>query len=152
MALRKMRRRSTSSRRAELRCSVPPAGSNRQPNQRAGPSRNLGQKLSAEDGGIQADRPQPRRQHHAGGGSADAGLIDNCLQYHADYLQIPEAGSSFVNRDFMAARLEPDEIQALLQPRRTITQSTLLEQLEAGEVLGDDFDVEEELEGTRTAA
>ena len=31
----------------------------------------------------------------------------------------------------------------------TITQSTLLEQLEAGEVLGDDFDVEEELEGTQ---
>ena len=44
----------------------------------------------------------------------------------------------------MAARLEPDEIQALLQlyTAGTITQSTLLEQLEAGEVLGDDFDVE----------
>jgi len=78
-------------------------------------------------------------------------LIDNCLQYHADYLQIPEAGSSFVNRDFMASRLEPDEIQALLQlyTAGTITQSTLLEQLEAGEILGDDFDVEEELEGTQ---
>ena len=51
----------------------------------------------------------------------------------------------------MAARLEPDEIQALLQlyTAGTITQSTLLEQLEAGEVLGDDFDVEEELEGTQ---
>jgi hypothetical protein len=31
----------------------------------------------------------------------------------------------------------------------TITQSTLLEQLEAGEILGDDFDVEEEIEGTQ---
>ena len=26
-------------------------------------------------------------------------LIDNCLQFHADYLQEREAGISFVNRD-----------------------------------------------------
>jgi hypothetical protein len=32
----------------------------------------------------------------------------------------------------------------------TITQETLLLQLEAGEVLGDDFDVEQELEATQT--
>ena len=31
----------------------------------------------------------------------------------------------------------------------TITQETLLNQLSAGEVLGDDFDVEEEIEGTQ---
>ena len=32
----------------------------------------------------------------------------------------------------------------------TITQETLLNQLSAGEVLGDDFDVEEEIEGTQS--
>ena len=31
----------------------------------------------------------------------------------------------------------------------TITQETLLKQLSTGEVLGDDFDVEEEIEGTQ---
>jgi len=43
-------------------------------------------------------------------------LIDNCLRFHADYLQESQAGSSLVNRDFMGARLELQEIQALLQP------------------------------------
>ena len=78
-------------------------------------------------------------------------LIDNCLRFHADYLQESQAGSSLVNRDFMGARLEPQEIQALLQlyTAGTVTQETLLLQLEAGEVLGDDFDVEAELEATQ---
>ena len=79
-------------------------------------------------------------------------MIDNCLRFHADYLQERNAGSSLVNRDFMGSRLEPQEIQALLQlyTASTITQETLLLQLEAGEVLGDDFDVEQELEATQT--
>jgi len=78
-------------------------------------------------------------------------LIDNCLRFHADYLQESQAGSSLVNRDFMGARLEPQEIPALLQlyTAGTVTQETLLLQLEAGEVLGDDFDVEAELEATQ---
>jgi len=78
-------------------------------------------------------------------------LIDNCLRFHADYLQESQAGSSLVNRDFMGARLEPQENQALLQlyTAGTVTQETLLLQLEAGEVLGDDFDVEAELEATQ---
>ena len=78
-------------------------------------------------------------------------MIDNCLRFHADYLQESQAGSSLVNRDFMGARLEPQEIQALLQlyTAGTVTQETLLLQLEAGEVLGDDFDVEAELEATQ---
>ena len=78
-------------------------------------------------------------------------LIDNCLRFHADFLQESQAGSSLVNRDFMGARLEPQEIQALLQlyTAGTVTQETLLLQLEAGEVLGDDFDVEAELEATQ---
>jgi len=78
-------------------------------------------------------------------------MIDNCLRFHAQYMQEPNAGSSLVNRDFMGTRLEPLEIQALLQlyTAGTITQETLLLQLEAGEVLGDDFDVENELEATQ---
>ena len=111
----------------------------------------LGQKLSAETAASKRiDRSQGDSTMQVVAQQMQD-LIDNCLQFHANYLQIPEAGSSFVNRDFMAARLEPDEIQALLQlyTAGTITQSTLLEQLEAGEILGDDFDIEEELEGTQ---
>mgnify|MGYP003135531319 FL=1 len=79
-------------------------------------------------------------------------LIDNCLVFHAKYMQERNAGSSFVNRDFLASRLEPQEIQALLQlySAGSITQKTLLDQLAEGEVLGDEFDVEEELEATQT--
>jgi hypothetical protein len=79
-------------------------------------------------------------------------LIDNCLRFHAAYLGEANAGSSLVNRDFMGMRLEPQEIQALLQlyTAGTITQETLLLQLEAGEVLGDDFDVEGEVDATQS--
>ena len=78
-------------------------------------------------------------------------LIDNCLVFHAQYIGTSEVGSSFVNRDFLSARLEPTEIQALLQlyTAGTITQKTLLDQLTQGEVLGDEFDVEEEVEATQ---
>ena len=77
-------------------------------------------------------------------------LIDNCLAHHAHYLNIEEYGSSLVNRDFLGVRLDPQEIQALLQlyTAGTISQKTLLDQLYEGEVLGDEFDVEEELEAT----
>jgi hypothetical protein len=78
-------------------------------------------------------------------------LIDNCLAYHAQYLNITEVGSSYVNRDFLGARLEPADIQALLQlyTAGTITQKTLLDRLSEGEVLGDEFDIEEEIEATQ---
>jgi hypothetical protein len=111
----------------------------------------LGQKLSAETAEAKKiDRSQ--------GDSAMMviaqqmqDLIDNCLVFHADYMQERNAGSSFVNRDFLASRLEPQEIQALLQlySAGSITQKTLLDQLAEGEVLGDEFDVEEELEATQ---
>jgi hypothetical protein len=81
-------------------------------------------------------------------------MIDNCLQFHAQYLgQNEAAGSSHVNRDFMGTRLDPQEINSLLQlyTAGTITQETLLQQLSDGEVLGDDFDVDEELEATANA-
>ena len=78
-------------------------------------------------------------------------LIDNCLKFHSEYLNEPNAGSSFVNRDFVTARLEPQEIQSLLAlfTAGTISQETLLTQLSSGEILGDDCDVEEEVEATQ---
>ncbi len=111
----------------------------------------LGQKLSAETA-------EAKRIDRSQGASTlmviaqqVQDMIDNCLVFHAEYMQQPEAGSSYVNRDFLGSRLEPQEIQALLQlyTAGTITQATLLSQLEAGEVLGDEFDVEEELEATQ---
>ena len=110
----------------------------------------LGQKLSAETA-------EAKRIDRSQGDSAMMvvaqqmqDMIDNCLIFHGQYLQDNQPGSSFVNRDFLSTRLEPQEIQALLQlyTAGTITQKTLLDQLAEGEVLGDDFDVEEELEAT----
>ena len=74
-------------------------------------------------------------------------LIDNCLMYHAKYLNLSQSGNCFVNRDFLGSRLDPQEINSLkeLWTSGAITQETLLKQLEAGEVLGDDFEIEEEL-------
>ena len=81
-------------------------------------------------------------------------MIDNSLQYHAQFLgQNQAAGSSLVNRDFLGAQLEPQQITALLSlyTAGTITQETLLQQLADGEVLGDDFNVEEEIGATANA-
>ena len=79
-------------------------------------------------------------------------MIDNCLRFHAKYMQQPVAGSSQVNRDFLGQRLEPQEIQSLLQlyTAGTITQETLLNELANGDVLSEDFDIEEEIEATQT--
>ena len=112
----------------------------------------LGQKLSAETA-------EAKRIDRSQGDSTMMviaqqmqDLIDNCLGFHAQYMQQPQAGSSFVNRDFLGDRLEPQEIQSLLQlyTAGTITQETLLRQLSVGEVLGDDFDVEQELDATQS--
>jgi hypothetical protein len=111
----------------------------------------LGQKLSAETAEAKRiDRSQGDSTMMVIAQNMQD-LIDNCLTYHAQYLNIPEAGSSYVNRDFLGSRLEPQEIQSLLQlyTAGTITQKTLLDQLSEGEILGDDFDVEEELEATQ---
>jgi len=111
----------------------------------------LGQKLSAETAEAkQIDRSQGDSTMMVIAQQVQD-LIDNCLQYHAAYLGVSDIGSSYVNRDFIGARLEPAEQLALLQlyTAGTISQKTLLEQLAAGEVLGDDFDMEEELEATQ---
>jgi hypothetical protein len=112
----------------------------------------LGQKLSAETA-------EAKRIDRSQGDSTMMviaqqmqDMIDNCLRFHAQYMQQAQIGSSLVNRDFLSTRLEPQEIQSLLQlyTAGTITQETLLNQLSAGEVLGDDFDIEEELDATQS--
>ena len=111
----------------------------------------LGQKLSAETAeSKRIDRSQGDSTMMVVAQQMQD-MIDNCLLYHANYLGSNEAGSSFVNRDFLAARLDPQEIGSLLQlyTAGTITQETLLKQLEEGEVLGDEFDIEQELESTQ---
>lgn len=77
-------------------------------------------------------------------------LIDNCLRFHAAFLNLPTSGSSMVNNDFVAKTLEPAHVQQLIQLRlnNEITQETLLIQLADGDWLYDDFDVDAELEAT----
>ena len=111
----------------------------------------LGQKLSAETTEAKRiDRSQGDSTMQVVAQQMQD-MIDNCLRFHAEYMQEPNAGSSFINRDFLGTRLEPQEIQSLLQlyTAGTITQDTLLTQLSAGEVLGDEFNVEEEVEATQ---
>jgi hypothetical protein len=111
----------------------------------------LGQKLSAETAEAKRiDRSQGDSTMMVIAQNMQD-MIDNCLQYHAEFLGDRQPGSSYVNRDFLGTRLEPQEIQALLQlyTAGTITQETLLMQLSEGEVLGDDFDVDGELEATQ---
>lgn len=80
-------------------------------------------------------------------------LVDQCLSFHAAYLGLPDGGSSAVNRDFVSARLEPADVQQLIQLRlnNEISQETLLTRLAEGEWLGSDFDIEAELEQTMQA-
>ena len=111
----------------------------------------LGQKLSAETAeSKRIDRSQGDSTMMVIAQNMQD-LIDNCLMHHGHFLGLNDTPSSYVNRDFLGTRLEPQEIQALLQlyTAGTITQSTLLLQLSEGEVLGDDFDVEEEVEATQ---
>jgi hypothetical protein len=114
----------------------------------------LGQKLSAETAEAKRiDRSQGDSTMMVIAQNVQD-MIDSCLQYHAQYLgQSTAAGSCRINRDFIGTRLEPQEIQSLLQlyTAGTITQETLLRQLSDGEVLGDDFNVDEELEATANA-
>jgi len=111
----------------------------------------LGQKLSAETAEAKKiDRSQGDSTMMVVAQQMQD-LIDNSLVFHAQLLNTTEIGSSFVNRDFLSTRLDPKEIQSLLQlyTAGTITQKTLLDQLTQGEVLGDEFDVEEEIEATQ---
>ena len=107
----------------------------------------LGQKLSAETAeSKKIDRSQGDSTMMVVSQQMQD-MIDNCLAFHGQFINA-ESGSCFVNRDFLSQRLDPQEIQALLQVRIAdeISKKTFLNQLNEGEVLGDDFDVEEELE------
>jgi hypothetical protein len=114
----------------------------------------LGQKLSAETAEAKRlDRSQGDSTMQVIAQNTQD-MIDNSLQFHAQYLgNTTAAGSSYVNRDFLGARLDPQEIGSLLQlyTAGTITQETLLNQLSLGEILGDEFDVDAELEATANA-
>jgi hypothetical protein len=114
----------------------------------------LGQKLSAETAEAKRiDRSQGDSTMMVIAQNMQD-MIDNCLQWHAQYLgNATAAGSAYVNRDFLGARLEPQDIAALLSlyTAGTIGQETLLRELAEGDVLGDNFDVDEELEATSNA-
>ena len=112
----------------------------------------MGRKLSAETAeSKKIDRSQGDSQLQLVAQQMQD-LIDNCLKFHASYLGV-ESGSCSVNRDFVAARLDPQEIGSLMQlyTAGTISKETLLTMLAEGEVLPDEFDIEEELEATETA-
>ena len=111
----------------------------------------LGQKLSAETAASKMiDRSQGDSTMMVIAQNVQD-MIDNCLKFHAEFMgQQEAAGSCTVNRDFIGARLDPTDVNALLQlyTAGTITKETLLQQLADGEVLGDDFDVQEEIDAT----
>lgn len=111
----------------------------------------LGQKLSAETAESKMiDRSQGDSTMMVIAQNVQD-MIDNSLKFHAEFMgQQESAGSCTVNRDFIGARLDPTDINALLQlyTAGTITKDTLLQQLADGEVLGDDFDVQEEIDAT----
>lgn len=111
----------------------------------------LGQKLSAETAASKMiDRSQGDSTMMVIAQNVQD-MIDNSLKFHAQFMgQQEAAGSCTVNRDFIGARLEPADVNSLLQlyTAGTITKETLLMQLSDGEVLGDDFDVQEEVDAT----
>ena len=75
----------------------------------------LGQKLSAETAeSKRIDRSQGDSTMMVIAQNMQD-LIDNCLMHHGHYLGLNDTPSSYVNRDFLGTRLEPQEIQALLQ-------------------------------------
>lgn len=115
----------------------------------------LGQKLSAETAEAKRiDRSQGDSTMMVIAQNVQD-MIDNCLQYHAQYLgQGNAAGSCTVNRDFVGARLEPADINALreLYTAQIIGKETLLKELADGEVFSDDFDVDTEMEAANDAS
>jgi hypothetical protein len=112
----------------------------------------LGQKLSAETASAKMiDRSQGDSTMMVIAQNVQD-MIDNSLKFHAQFMgQQEAAGSCTVNRDFIGARLEPADVNSLLQlyTAGTITKETLLMQLSDGEVLGDDFDVQQEVDATQ---
>ena len=111
----------------------------------------LGQKMSAETA-------QSQRIQRSQGDSTMMvlsqqiqDLLDSCLKFHAAFNNQSVAGTSFVNRDFVDTSLEPSQVDALLKvyAQGVIDQEELLKKLVEGEVLSEDFDVEEMINKTQ---
>ena len=77
-------------------------------------------------------------------------MINECLRYHGMFMGIQDYGSCTINKDFVAARLDPSIVAQLiqLQTNSNITQETLLKALQAGEWMPEGFDVQLEMEAT----
>ena len=111
----------------------------------------LGQKMSAETA-------QSQRIQRSQGDSTlmvlsqqIQDLLDNCLKFHAEFLKQSVAGTTFVNRDFVDSSLQPAQVDALLKiyAQGVIDQEELLKKLVEGEILSEDFDIEEMLNKTQ---
>ena len=78
-------------------------------------------------------------------------LLDNCLKFHAEFLKQSVAGTTFVNRDFVDSSLQPAQVDALLKiyAQGVIDQEELLKKLVEGEILSEDFDIEEMMNKTQ---
>lgn len=72
--------------------------------------------------------------------------IEKALYFHARYLNMPTGGSVTINRDFESLMMDPAMITALSGMVRDgqLTTETMWKQLQAGNVLPDDFDADEE--------
>ena len=111
----------------------------------------LGQKMSAETA-------QSQRIQRSQGDSTlmvlsqqIQDLLDNCLKFHAEFLKQSVAGTTFVNRDFVDSSLQPAQVDALLKiyAQGVIDQEELLKKLVEGEILSEDFDIEEMMNKTQ---
>jgi hypothetical protein len=110
----------------------------------------IGQKMSAETAEAKAiDRSQGDSALQVVAHQLQD-MIDNCLRFHAAYINDPQPGSCMVSRDFVSAKLDPQQVEALikLEGAGKITQQTLLTLLSEGEWMGDDFDVDQEVSDT----
>jgi hypothetical protein len=80
-------------------------------------------------------------------------MVNECLRYHGLLMNTQDYGSCEINKDFVAARLDPAIVQQMIQLEANgkITQETLLRVLQGGEWMPDGFDLATEIEDTATA-
>lgn len=108
----------------------------------------LGQKAVAESGISQSIQRSQGDAQLMQVGIQLQDLVDNCLQMHGELRGIPQAGAAVVNREFVETKLEPAQVQQIiaLYTNGMVTLQAALEELEQGNVLSEDFDVEAEVE------
>ena len=72
--------------------------------------------------------------------------IEQALKFHAQHMGLDKGGTASVNRDFEQQQLSPEEIGVLSQMVQAgnLSQETLWQMLQEGEVLPDEFDAEVE--------